>query len=168
MSSPSNEPTLRARAGMSCTAGGDYMSAERRITAFFDLADRGLKSAEILFRDGQFEDAAYFAQQIVERVGRALLTKAGVPFGTSYDLSQMASALPEGHPFKSRINGFDVLSSAATKYRYPTPSGWLPESPDSKSLRKILDELAALVKEAKIGGAPDGFASDAPSSRQPA
>jgi hypothetical protein len=51
------------------------MSAERRIAAFFDLADRGLKSAEILFRDGQFEDAAYFAQQIVERLARALLTR---------------------------------------------------------------------------------------------
>jgi HEPN domain-containing protein len=40
------------------------MSADRRIAAFFDLADRGLKSAELLFRGGQFEDAAYFAQQI--------------------------------------------------------------------------------------------------------
>jgi HEPN domain-containing protein len=125
------------------------MSADRRIAAFFDLADRGLKSAELLFRDGQFEDAAYFAQQIAERVARALLTKAGVPFGTSHNLGQMASALPEGHPFKSRINGFDALSSAATKYRYPTASGWLPESPDAEGLRKTLDELAALVREAK-------------------
>ena len=90
------------------------MSADRRIAAFFDLADRGLKSAELLFRNGQFEDAAYFAQQVVERVARALLTKAGVPFGTSHNLGQMASALPEGHPFKARINGFDALSSAAT------------------------------------------------------
>lgn len=125
------------------------MSAERRVAAFFDLADRGLKSAELLFRDGQFEDAAYFAQQIVERVARALLTEAGVPFGTSHNLGQMASALPDGHPFKSRINGFDALSSAATKYRYPTASGWLSESPDGEGLRKTLDELAALVREAK-------------------
>ena len=125
------------------------MSADRRIAAFFDLADRGLKSAELLLRDGQFEDAAYFAQQIAERVARALLTKAGVPFGTSHNLGQMASALPEGHPFKSRINGFDALSSAATKYRYPTASGWLPEGPDAEGLRRTLDDLAALVREAK-------------------
>jgi HEPN domain-containing protein len=125
------------------------MSADRRIRAFFDLADRGLKSAEILFRDGQFEDAAYFAQQIVERVARALLTNAGVPFGTSPNLGQMASALPEGDPFKSRINGFDALSSAVTKYRYPTASGWLPEGPDVESLRKTLDETAALVGDAR-------------------
>jgi HEPN domain-containing protein len=125
------------------------MSADRRIRAFFDLAERGLKSAEILFRDGQFEDAAYFVQQIVERVARALLTNAGVPFGTSHNLGQMASALPPEHPFKSRINGFDALSSAATKYRYPTASGWLPEGPDIESLRKSLDEAAALVREAR-------------------
>src|ERR1043166_1964961 len=149
MSSPSNEATPPVCAGASCTPGGGSMSAERRITAFFDLADRGLKSAEVLFRDGQFEDAAYFAQQVVERVARALRTKAGVPFGTSHNLGQMASALPVGHPFKSRINEFDVLSSAATKYRYPTASGWLPETPDVESLRKTLDELDALAKEAR-------------------
>jgi HEPN domain-containing protein len=125
------------------------MSADRRIRAFFDLADRGLKSAEILFRDGQFEDAAYFSQQVVERVARALLTNAGVPFGTSHNLGQMASALPTGNPFKPRINEFDALSSSATKYRYPTASGWLPEGPDAESLRKTLDEVAALVREAR-------------------
>ena len=125
------------------------MSAERRIAAFFNLADRGLKSADTLFRNGQFEDAAYFAQQIVERVARALLTKAGIPFGTSHNLGQMASVLPDGHPFKSRINGFDGLSSAATKYRYPTSSGWLPEAPDIDGLRKTLDDLTIHVGEAK-------------------
>jgi HEPN domain-containing protein len=125
------------------------MSAERRIAAFFDLADRGLKSAETLFRDGQFEDAAYFAQQIVERLARALLTKAGIPFGTSHNLGQMASALPAGHPFKSRINEFDSLSSAATKYRYPTSSGWLPQAPDIEGLRKTLDDLTVLTRETK-------------------
>jgi HEPN domain-containing protein len=125
------------------------MSAERRIAAFFDLADRGLKSADTLFHSGQIEDAAYFTQQIVERVARALLTKAGVPFGTSHSLGQMANALPPEHPFKSRINEFDGLSSAATKYRYPTSSGWLPDAPDIDGLRKTLDDVTVLVGEAK-------------------
>lgn len=125
------------------------MSADRRIAAFFDLADRGLKSADALLRNGQLEDAAYFAQQIVERVARALLTKAGIPFGTSHNLGQMASALPAGRPFKSRINKFDELSSAATKYRYPTSSGWLQEAPDIEGLRKILDDVAVLAGEAR-------------------
>jgi HEPN domain-containing protein len=125
------------------------MSADRRIRAFFDLADRGLKSAEVLFRDGQFEDAAYFAQQVVEARRTSSADKCWRAVGTSHNLGQMASALPEGHPFKSRINGFDALSSAATKYRYPTASGWLPEGPDVESLRQTLDEAAALVREAR-------------------
>src|SRR5437879_4240946 len=93
-SSPSNKAIQQACAGASCKQDGGSMSAERRIAAFFDLADRGLRSAQLLFRNGQFEDAAYFAQQIAERVARALLTKASIPFGTSHNLGQMASALP--------------------------------------------------------------------------
>jgi hypothetical protein len=33
------------------------MSAQRRIDAFFTLADRGLRIANVLFRENLFEDA---------------------------------------------------------------------------------------------------------------
>ena len=101
------------------------MSAQRRIEAFFALADRGLRTANILFDEDQLEDATLFVQQVAERVARALLTHAGVAFGTSHNLGQMADALPPGHPFKERLRGFDAFSTAGTVFLPP----WLEAPP---------------------------------------
>jgi hypothetical protein len=88
-------------------------------------------------------------QQIVERVARALLTHAGIPFGTSHNLAQMAQALPEGHPFKERIRSFDEFSTAVTGYRYPTSSGHLKAPPDVGHLGQRLADAEQLVQDAK-------------------
>ncbi len=125
------------------------MSAERRIAAFFALADRGLRSARILFGSKQLEDAALFAQQVVERVARALLTHAAVAFGTSHNLGQMAEALPDAHPLRDRIRAFDDLSIAVTAYRYPTSSGRLQAAPNPTRLGERLDEAEQLLRDAK-------------------
>ena len=125
------------------------MSAPKRIAAFFTLADRGVVSATALLRADQFEDAALYVQQIVERVARALLTHAGIPFGTSHNLAQMAQALPEAHPFRNRIREFDDFSTAATAYRYPSPSGDLKRPPQVGYLEKRLAEAEQLVRDAK-------------------
>lgn len=128
------------------------------IASFFELADDGLKTANILFREDQFRDAAYFAQQVAERVARALLTHAGKPFGTSHNLGQMADALPVDHPFKVRIKAFDQLSPAATKFRYPSPTGRLADPPPIGAIRKTLDDLATLLRDARsyvYGPQPD-------------
>lgn len=125
------------------------MTAERRIEAFLTLSDRGLKSAEILFRHDQLEDATLFVQQVVERVARALLTHSGVAFGTSHNLGQMASALPEPHPFRERIRAFDDLSSAVTAFRYPTSSGRQQRSPDAANLARKIQDAAQLLQDAK-------------------
>jgi hypothetical protein len=68
------------------------MSVQRRIDAFFTLADRGLLAANVLFDEDLFEDVTLYVQQVVERVARALLTHAGVSFGLN--LGQMAEAFP--------------------------------------------------------------------------
>jgi hypothetical protein len=138
-----------AFAGTSFRPEGSSMSAERRVAAYFALADRGPRSGNILFRNEQFEDTALFLQQVVERVARALLTHAGVPFGTSHNIGQMADALPPEHPLRDRIRAFDDLSTAVTAYRYPTSSGRLQAAPDASQLRARLDDVALLLREAK-------------------
>jgi HEPN domain-containing protein len=123
--------------------------SEKRVGSFLQLAEEGLRTANLLVQEEQFRDAAYFAQQIAERIARALLAHAGVPFGTSHNIGQMASSLPHGHPFKNALFDMDELSPAATKYRYPSPSGRLADPPPAQDIQYALDRLAALLMEAK-------------------
>ena len=123
------------------------MTAARRTEAFLVLADRGLRSARILLDNGQLEDTALFIQQVAERVARALLTAAAVPFGTSHNLGQMADALPADHPFRDRVRAFDDLSTAVTAFRYSTTSGRLQSPPDRKALGDKLAQVEQLLRE---------------------
>jgi HEPN domain-containing protein len=125
------------------------MSAQHRIDAFFTLADRVLRIANVLFRENLFEDATLYVQQVVERVARALLTHAGVAFGTSHNLAQMAEALPLEHPFRERIRAFDAFSSAVTAFRYPTSTGRLQQPPQTGELRRTIEEAEQLVSDSK-------------------
>ena len=123
--------------------------SEKRVASYLQLAEEGLKTANLLLQEGQFRDAAYFAQQVAERIARAFLDHAGVPFGTSHNIGQMAASLPPGHPFKNALLDLDELSPAATRYRYPTASGRLADPPPAEDIQFALDKLAALLNSAR-------------------
>jgi HEPN domain-containing protein len=125
------------------------MTAQKRTDAFFTLAERGVAVANVLFAEDKLEDAALYVQQTAERVARALLTHAGIHFGTSHNLAQMAEALPAEHPFRERIRSFDDFSTAVTAFRYPSPTGRLKEPPQAGHLEKRLADVEQLVKDAK-------------------
>ncbi len=120
----------------------------RRIKAFLQLAEEELRAAKLLVRDAP-RQAAYLCQQCAEKVARAVLTDAGVPFGTGHSLEQMAVALPEAHPWIERIRALEKHSPAATRYRYPSSTGRLFDLPDRQDIEEDLNELADLVKDAR-------------------
>ncbi len=119
----------------------------RRIKAFLHLAEEELMAAKLLMRDAP-RQAAYLCQQCAEKVARAVLTEAGVPFGTGHSLEQMAAALPEAHPWIERIRALEKHSPAATRYRYPSSTGRLFDLPDSQDIQADIDELTELVNDA--------------------
>ncbi len=124
------------------------MSAARRIAAFLTLADEELHAARML-AGGAPRQAAYYLQQAAEKAARALLTAAGVPFGTGHNLGLMASALPAKHPLKQRVGGLDRHSGAATLYRYPSPVGRLPPPPDIATVNAEVADVAAFIVEVR-------------------
>jgi HEPN domain-containing protein len=126
-----------------------FMSADRRVAAFLTLADEELDAAKML-AGGASRQAAYFIQQAAEKAARALLTAAGIPFGTGHNLGLMAAALPVGHPLKQRIAGFDKYSSAATLYRYPSPAGRLPPLPDTAAINSDIADVEAFIAEVRV------------------
>ncbi len=124
------------------------MSVDRRIEAFLTLADEELRAARLL-SIGAPRQAAYYIQQAAEKAARALLTAAGVPFGTGHNLGLMAAALPDGHPLRQRVAGLDRHSAASTLFRYPSPGGRLPPPPDTATVNADITDLDAFLKEAK-------------------
>jgi HEPN domain-containing protein len=124
------------------------MSAGRRIEAFLTLASEEIAASKILAGSAP-RQAAYYVQQAAEKAARALLTAAGVPFGTGHNLGLMASALPDSHPLKLRVAGLDRHSSAATLYRYPSPAGRLPPLPDVATLNSDIADADAFIAEVR-------------------
>src|SRR5208282_5295150 len=129
-------------------AAGSSMSADKRIAAFLTLAAEEIQAAKLL-ADAAPRQAAYYVQQAAEKAARALLTAAGIPFGTGHNLGLMASALPAEHPLKQRVAGLDRHSSAATLYRYPSPGGRLPPLPDGATLSADIADVDAFIAEVR-------------------
>lgn len=122
------------------------MSADDRVRAFVALAHEELEAARVLAKVAR-RQAAYYLHQSVEKTARAILTRAGIEFGTGHNLGMMAGRLPADHPFRSRIMEFDRLSAASTKYRYPTPTGRLPEPPSTAAIEKDIVAIAKLLDD---------------------
>jgi HEPN domain-containing protein len=132
------------------------MSARSRITAFLQLADEELRAARLLSVEAP-RQAAYLCQQCAEKIARAVLTHAGVPFGTGHNLGQMASALPDSHPWRERLAALDKHSPAATRFRYPSPTGRIFDPPAAERLSADIAELAALLADSRADlGREDG------------
>jgi HEPN domain-containing protein len=124
------------------------MSAAERIAAFLQLAQEELTAARSLSKAGR-RQAAYFCQQSAEKIARAILAHAGVLFSTGHNLGQMAAALPPDHPWRDKLNALDKHSPAATRYRYPGPTGRLAEPPSAERLEEDIRELSTLLDEAR-------------------
>ena len=124
------------------------MSAAERIAAFLQLASEELAAARLLANSNP-RQAAYFCQQSAEKMARALLTDAGVAWGTGHNLGQMAAALPEGNPWRDRVRALDKHSPAGTRFRYPTAAGRLIRPPDSRRLLADIEELEALLTQVR-------------------
>lgn len=125
------------------------MSVQReRIAAFLRLAQEAERAAGLLVQAAP-RQAAYFLQQCAEMLARSVLTAAGVPFGPGHNLGQMAAALPSDHPWREKLLPLDKHSPAATRFRYPSPTGRLFDPPSAERLNEDLLQLRALLVEVK-------------------
>ncbi|MCB9743526.1 MAG: HEPN domain-containing protein [Alphaproteobacteria bacterium] len=124
------------------------MSAAERIAAFLQLASEEVAAARLL-ADTNPRQAAYFCQQSAEKIARAVLTDAGVLWGTGHNLGQMAAALPENNAWRERIRSLDKHSPAATRFRYPNPAGRLTRPPELRRLLADVAELESLLQDVR-------------------
>ncbi|MDB5643832.1 MAG: hypothetical protein JWN07_3149 [Hyphomicrobiales bacterium] len=119
----------------------------RRIDGFLLLASEELAAARqlapLLPRQG-----AYFLQQSVEKLARAVLEVENVPAGATHNLRFLADLLGERHVLKAAFIEFDDLTPASTRYRYPSPSGAVSPVKTEQVVARLsdVDRLASIVR----------------------
>lgn len=94
----------------------------KRVMSFRDLAASELRAAEMLSQSLRGQ-SAYFLQQCAEKLARGVLEIEDVKVGPTHSITQLAQLMSAHPEFASRFKGLDELSPAATRYRYPGPSG---------------------------------------------
>jgi HEPN domain-containing protein len=119
---------------------------EDRINGFLQIADEEFRAAESLI-NALPRQAAYMMQQSVEKTLRAVLERDGIPAGPGHNIANLVSLLAKPHPLRDDFLAFDDLSTASTRYRYPSEKGLVAE-PDVKALPTRLKPLLELRQRA--------------------
>jgi HEPN domain-containing protein len=97
------------------------MSDAERVASFLTLAREDLEAARLL-KVSVSRQAAFFLQQAVEKIGKALLIREGIDPARVHAIGKLAAELPESHPLRAKLMVLDRLSVYATATRYPSPT----------------------------------------------
>ncbi|MBE7183744.1 MAG: HEPN domain-containing protein [Methylobacterium mesophilicum] len=116
-----------------------------RIAAFRDLASEELNAARLLARTHRGQ-SAYFLQQSVKKLARGILELEDTKVGPTHNIAQLAQLISAHEEFADRLRELDELSPAATRYRYPSPSGEV-RSIDEARLNRLLAKVEKLNED---------------------
>jgi hypothetical protein len=86
--------------------------------------------------------AAYHCQQAAEKLVKAVLTQAAIPFPKIHDIAALVALLPAGHRLKQRLGELQELTPFGVAYRYPSDDGW--EIPSASTIETWLNEIKAI------------------------
>jgi HEPN domain-containing protein len=129
------------------------MANPKRVQALLALADEDLGAARILI-GFSMRTARYHVQQSAEKLVKALLEHRGINPGREHRFELLAEMLPEGDPWRSRIQSLDELSPAATTHRYPTSEGRILPPPSRELVEREIAMVAQLVVDIKAAVDP--------------
>lgn len=122
---------------------------KKKVESLLDLAERDIAHAT----DNLSSYPAYAAmsvQQAAEKMIKAALEVEGVSYpATSHQLDVLISHVPAANPFKADFAPLARLTSAATRYRYPTPRGEVPEDPPPVETKADMDAVKLLLPEVR-------------------
>lgn len=138
---------------------------DEKVSSFLQLAEEELGAAEDLVAKRP-RQAAYFVAQAAEKAARALCEAEGVLVGTTHSLGNIASMLPPQHALKQRVRDLDYLSSASTRWRYPTPKGKILAAPSVAQLRDDIAEVERFIDKVKESIRRDRKVADTISEEQ--
>jgi HEPN domain-containing protein len=114
----------------------------RRVEGFRKIATEELSAAKLLSGEHR-PQAAYFLQQTVEKLARGILEIDDVPVGPTHQIHQLSRMMKGRDELAARFAKLDELSSAATKSRYPGPTGQVSDISEQR-LTFLMGEVEEL------------------------
>jgi hypothetical protein len=92
-------------------------------------------------------NAAYLCEQALEQVIRALATSEGLHIERqdAHQLDRTLRRFPAENAVLSQLQSLSWLEAYATTFRYASPSGRLPVSPDPERLSVAVEALDKLI-----------------------
>ncbi len=124
-----------------------FPQQSRKIDAFLTIADEEFAAAKQL-APLLPRQSAYFMQQSIEKLVRAVLEADEIVAGMTHNLRYLADLLGQDHPLKSAFISFDDLTPASTRYRYPSPSGALAPV-KAESVMARFSEVESLTEQVR-------------------
>ena len=121
----------------------------RVIAAYLDDVADELEAVRRLAAPPSLRVAAFHLQQAAEKLTKAVRLKNGIPATADHNLEHLLSELSPTEPWAARLKPFEWLSAFATAYRYPTPGGRRNPGPAIEKLSACVQELAALLEDAR-------------------
>jgi HEPN domain-containing protein len=98
----------------------------KRVAAFMEIGAGELQAARRLLPDLP-DQSMFFLQQAAEKFVRAVIEAEGKVASITHNIRILADVLGKDHPLFAMFVTLQDLSSAATRYRYPTSAGNIME-----------------------------------------
>lgn len=120
---------------------------KERLRALLYLAEQDTEAARLLAaHDNHY--AAYHCQQAAEKLIRVWLIHHDIEPGLDHHLDILVGKLPDGEPWKAKLAALHKYTPYATTYRYATPGGRVPTSPDAAGVAADAVLISALIADA--------------------
>ena len=121
----------------------------RVIAAYLDDVDLELDAARRLVEDPPNRFAAFHLQQAAEKLVKAVRLSRGFRVTADHNIEVLVDELPHDDPWRAKLRVLEPLSSYATTYRYPSPTGKRKGGPSNEELLGWVKTIAGLGAEAR-------------------
>jgi HEPN domain-containing protein len=110
------------------------------------LAQEDLDTARVALAPSP-RNAAFHVQQAAEKLVKAVLVRSGIHPPRTHDILLLAELLEEAHPWRAPLVALDALTPAAVAYRYPSPTGELPDAPEPAEILGAIGDVQSAGRE---------------------
>jgi HEPN domain-containing protein len=120
----------------------------RVITAYLDDVALELEAAKRLVVDPPNRFAAFHLQQAAEKLIKAVRLIHGLRVTAEHNLEVLVNEIPDDG-WRTKLAVMEPLSSFATTYRYPSPTGKTQSGPSKIEILSWVEKLRELCTDAR-------------------